>query len=197
MNHAFRFGTCAALLAILVTGTAPFAGEDHDAEMAKWMEVAAPGPHHAHMKDMVGTWKATGKMWMKPGEPPAETTGTAEFRLVLGGRFLDQRFSGMSMGMPFEGIGISGFDNLSGKHTSFWIDTWGTLMTTSEGSCTDHCSVITETGHYPDIMTGGTKTYKMVVRSVSKDEAVMEMYDVAADGTETRTMEMVYTRAGS
>lgn len=200
MNRAIRFGTCAALVAILSTGTALFAGEaggDFEAEMAKWMEVATPGPHHEHMKNMVGTWSVKGTMWMNPGAPPTEMSGTVEFSLVLGGRFLEQRFEGLSMGMPMEGIGFSGFDILAGEHVSFWIDTWGTMMGTSKGTCTDHCKVITETGTYPDVMTGGTRTYKNVIRSVSDREATMEMYDVAADGAETRTMELVYTRAGS
>jgi len=40
----------------------------------------------------------------------------------------------MMMGMPFEGIGINGYDNLKKKFVSTWIDNMGTMIVMSTGT---------------------------------------------------------------
>ncbi len=170
-------------------------GEECDAEMMEWMKYAAPGDHHAKMAEMVGTWDVVGRMYTDPGQPPMVSKGKSVFRLVLGGRYLEQKYESEFMGTPMVGLGYSGFDNYAGKHVSFWIDNFSTGMMLTEGTCTDSCSVITESGTYPDILTGGTKKYTMVLRKTSDNERLMEMYEENEAGEKTRTMEMVYTRS--
>ncbi len=198
-NDSWR---AAALLASLLLAAAPLPAAEPDegsaamtAEMAKWMELASPGEHHAALADFEGTWDVTSKVWMDPTQPPSEGKGTSVHKLLLGGRFLESRMDAEFMGGPFQGFGISGFDNLRQKHVSFWIDTMGTLMTFSEGTCDGHCAVITEIGQMPDPMTGEAKSYRMVTRRLNKDRVVLEMYNEGPGGGEMKTMEMAYTRA--
>lgn len=54
-------------------------------------------------------------------------------KMILGGRFLQQEVNGEMMGMPMNGIGITGYDNLKKKYVGFWIDNMGTGMYTMEG----------------------------------------------------------------
>src|SRR6185436_13298643 len=96
-----------AALAAVAVGTAyaqekkdappPMSAEDQ-ADMQKWMAVATPGTPHKGLAALEGTWTAKVKSWMKPGAPPMESEGTAEQKMVLEGRFLEQRFSGNFMG---------------------------------------------------------------------------------------------------
>ena len=68
-------------------GEAPAAaGEPTAAEMEAWMKYMTPGPEHQQMASMTGEWNAAVKMWMAPGAPVNESTGTAKFRMILGGR---------------------------------------------------------------------------------------------------------------
>src|SRR5262249_52979692 len=81
-----------------------------DQMMAEMMKLATPGPYHEMLKKFAGSWKTETKMWMGPGEPQV-SEGTAEASMILGGRFLKQEAKGNFMGQPFEGFGLTGYDN--------------------------------------------------------------------------------------
>src|SRR3989442_441387 len=61
---------------------------DEKAMMEAWAKVATPGEAHKWLEPVVGTWDAKITMWMTPGAPPQESTGTSENKWVLGGRFV-------------------------------------------------------------------------------------------------------------
>ena len=82
---------------------------------------------------MVGSWNVTVKSWMAPGQPPMESTGTAMNAWVLGGRWMEEKFTGSFMGMPFNGIGYTGYDNIRHTYTATWMDSMSTSMMTSSG----------------------------------------------------------------
>jgi hypothetical protein len=103
--------------------------------MKKWEEAMTPGPAHKNFEQFVGTWEAETKMWMNgPKGEPAVSKGSAEYKLALGGRYLQQEFSGEMMGQPFNGVGYTGYDNFGKKYVSFWIDNMSTAMSTMEGT---------------------------------------------------------------
>jgi hypothetical protein len=194
----------AALVCVLYTG-ATFAGEkgkeasmqEMEAQMKAYQEAAAPGPHHEAFKSRVGEYTAAITMWQAPGTEPAVSKGKSTYTLALGGRFLTQNYEGEFMGMPFVGMGVSGFDTVKGKHTVYWIDTMGTQALYCEGDCTDKCMKETYVFSMTDPVTKGENKVKMVTTIKSKDQHVMEWYGIGPDGKESKTMEIVYTRVGS
>lgn len=186
--------------------TPAIAGDDHDhaaaeggeeAMMAKWMEMAAPGPHHENMAKSAGKWTTESTFWMTPDAEPMVSTGTASQEMALGGRYMMEAYSGVMMGMPFEGHGMWGFDNASGKHVGIWTDNMSTTMMYSEGECEDHCNKITLIGSYMDGMTGAMKTSKIISEVIDDDHATVTMYEVMADGTEFKNGMITYTRVKS
>ncbi len=205
MRRTF-FPAAVAVAAIALLTALPVAADDHekklkssgnpefDAEMAEWMKYAQPGEHHQHMKQFAGSWKTETKFWPAPGAEPQVSSGTAVNELVLGGRFLNNSLTGSFMGQPFEGVGLSGYDNYQKKHTDVWMDTMGTLMMPSEGICSEGGKVLKMTGRYENPMTGQEETMKMVTRVISKNEFVWEMFDEGPDGKEFKTLEVKYTR---
>src|SRR5262245_4899083 len=58
--------------------------------MAMMMELMKPGENHKLLAQSVGSWTYTAKTWMNPDPkaPPAESTGSAVFREVMGGRYV-------------------------------------------------------------------------------------------------------------
>ena len=107
---------------------------DPEAMMAAWMKAMTPAEGHHRLAPLVGTFVARTTFWMAPGAPGDSHDGVSEHDWVLGGRFVQQRYRGTAMGMPFEGIGYTGFDNVRGKYASTWMDTMGTGIMNSVGT---------------------------------------------------------------
>lgn len=167
---------------------------DHEAMMAEWMKYAQPGEHHEHFKMFEGKWTAESKFWTAPGVEPQVSKGTAESKLILGGRFLTTTYRGDYMGQPFEGMGISGYDNYQKKHTDIWMDNMGTLIMPSEGHCEEGGKVVKMTARFPNPATGEMDAMRMVTRVLGKDRFIWEGYAKGPDGKEYKNMEITYTR---
>ena len=110
------------------------AAMDEQAMMQQWQAAMTPSVGHARLMSMVGTWRAKTTFTMAPGAPDQVSDGTSVHRLVLGGRFLEQVYKGMNMGMPFEGIGFTGYDNVQKRYVGSWMDTFSTGIMTSVGT---------------------------------------------------------------
>ena len=168
------------------------AAADQKAMMDAWMKVATPGEAHKWLDPMVGTWDAKITMWMAPGAPPQESTGTSENKWVLGGRFVEQRYDGTFMGQPFSGVGYTGYDNFKKKYIGSWMDNMGTMMMVSQGDAAG--KTLTMTSAMDDIMTGKSTTVKSEIKIVAPDHHVMEMWGPDPSGKQFKTMEIHYTR---
>ena len=170
---------------------APKTDAAHDAMAEAMAKLAAPGAPHQALAANAGKWKATVKSWFAPGEPTV-TTGSSQNTMILGGRFLEQKFAGTMMGRPFEGYGLTGYDNGSGKYQSFWIDNAGTAMMLMSGSADAAGTTITMTGtmNMPD---GSASSVKGVTRIVDPKTHVFSMYGTMGE-QEQLMMEITYRK---
>jgi hypothetical protein len=155
-------------------------------DMKMMMELATPGEHHKSMDRLVGTWKASIKMWMGPGEPTV-SDGTVKYEWVLGGRYLRSTHSGNFNDMPFEGMEIDGYDNAKQQYFSVWFDNMGTGMMTTTGQASDDGKTITYTGAMYDPMQKKDIATREEIRWVNDKSYVRTMY-VEAPG-ENGTMQ--------
>lgn len=172
-------------------------GMDQAEAMKRWMEVMTPSDIHKEMAKAEGAWGVTCKWWMAPGAPPTESKANCKMKMALGGRFLMQEFEGEMMGMPFQGIGYTGYDNFKKKYVSVWMDSFGTAITTSEGTADATGKVITFEGVMDEPMTGEkNKKFRHILRHVDDDTTMFEMHDLALEkmGMSTKVAEMTYKR---
>lgn len=162
-------------------------------EMAAWMAVATPGPEHARMAEDAGDWNVAVKAWMAPDAPPEESTGTAKIYMILDGRFQVMEHHGSMMGMPFEGMGVTGYDNFQKKYVGTWCDSMGTMIMTTEGTADASGKVVTSRSRFKDPL-GRDCTMRMVGTHVDADHMTFDMYGSTGGKPETKMMEMRYTR---
>jgi hypothetical protein len=180
------------------------AGQPGGDEMAKMMEAfqkaATPGEFHAKLKPLAGKWTFVTKARMSPDEPWHESPGKAEYKWILGGRILSQEVKASpgehdaAMGGPFEGFGLTGYDNMTKKYFNAWADSMGTGLMMSTGSVDSSGKTFTYTGEYQDPVSGQKKTAKSVLKIAGDDKIVFEMYDTGPDGKEFMSLEVTYTR---
>lgn len=107
---------------------------DHQAMMETYQKLATPGEPHKQLTSQAGSWTTKTKSWMEPDKPPMESTGACEDKTLLDGRFLQQECTGEMMGQPYTGIGVHGYDNLTKKYVTMWIDSMGTGIFFMEGT---------------------------------------------------------------
>jgi len=166
-----------------------------NAMMEAWAKNASPGPFHAYLKPLVGTWKTSSKFWMMEGAEPAASEGTAERHFILGGRYLQEHYNSTIMAAPFQGFGIVGYDNAKKQYVSTWMDTMSTTIMVDRGSCDASGKVFTYHGEMDDPYTGLHKKYRTVLRVINNDKHVLEMFETAPGEKERRSMEITYTRS--
>lgn len=208
MNRFFqtlvRLGATGLLVALPMTASAaeakkqqgqPAMSAEEQAQMDEWVKRSAPGDNHKVLEAMVGTFDAKVTMWMQAGAPPQESgDGVSENRWVLGGRYVEQRYKGTSMGMPFEGIGYTGYDNIQKQYVGTWMDNFGTGIVSAVGVGDATKTEMTFKNEMMDPTTGKPTTMRSVLKVADKNHHVYEMYGNGPDGKEFKMMAIAYSR---
>jgi len=163
------------------------------AMMELWKQAATPGEPHKLFASLVGSWTTSTKEWMEPGKPPTESTGTAEMKMLLDGRFLYQEYNSQMMGQPFSGIGIDGYDNMTKKYVTAWIDTMGTGIFIMEGTASVDSKTITLKGSHPE-PGGGKMSHRAVWKIIDQNNQTFDMYGTHHGQKEMKVLEITYTR---
>ena len=177
--------------------TTPAASEEMDAGMkemmAKWMAYATPNENHKILGVMVGEWNHKGKWWMEPNGKTETFEGNNETKWIMGGKFIQHSTHGLFQGQPFEGMGITGYDNMIKKYQTIWLDNMGTGIIQGEGRYDAAKKELTDRGRFTDPVEG-SKQYRGVIRFIDDDHYQYEMHTAGADGNEFLAMQIEYTR---
>ncbi len=160
----------------------------------KMEELMTPGPNHKYLEYFAGPWTIVVQTWMQPGAEPMVAKGETDGVMILGGRYLQYKMTGSMMGMPYEGVNISGYNNFKKEFFSVWLDNFGTGLYDTYGTLDATGKIRTETGIWDDPTTGGKSKVKLVDAIVDNDKHIFTMYMVSPDGTEFKYMVIEYTR---
>ncbi|MBK8267654.1 MAG: DUF1579 family protein [Planctomycetes bacterium] len=174
-------------------------------KMQECMKNMQPSDAHKLLTERAGSWKVTMKMWMM-GEgsgPPMISEGTSEVKSILGGRYVSEDFhcsmmmpdekGGMSK-VPYEGTGLTGYDNDRKVYFGNWANNLGTAMLTFKGSVSQDGKTLTMYGEMDEPMMGIYGRYvRYVTKTISKDKHVFSVYDLHA-GDNYKVFEIDYER---
>lgn len=185
--------------ALLLGALSTLADEPKNAAQADpsgeaYMKAMTPGDPHKKLDTFVGTWDTTVLMWMAPGSEPSKNSGVSENRWVLGGRQVEQRFKGTFMGMPFEGIGYTGYDNVRKHYVGTWMDNFSTGVMVATGTLAADGKSFTFSGTSSDPMTGKDAPIEEKIILTDADHHTMEMWGPGPDGKMYKMMEIAYAR---
>ncbi|MGZ8241654.1 MAG: DUF1579 domain-containing protein [Methylobacter sp.] len=166
---------------------------DPQAMMELYTKLAEPGEPHKLFASLAGSWTTKTREWVEPNKPPTESTGSAEMKMLLDGRFLQQEFTGNMMGKPYSGVGISAYDNLRKRYVSTWMDTMSTGIFIMEGTGSADGKTITLTGKHAE-PGGGQMTHRAIWKIIDNNNQTFDMYGAHHGGKEMKMMEITYTR---
>ncbi len=192
---------CGVVLILLALGLPAWAQEPAAAKddpmqamMAAYARYGEIGHEHRLLQQRVGTWDVTVRMWTAPGSPAEESKGTSECSLIMGGRFIHEKFESMVMGQAFSGLGLVGFDNIKKKYVGIWIDSMSTGIMNTEGVPAADGKSIEYMGDLPDPVANKYRQQRAVEYEEDADHRRIEAFHVGPDGKPFRSMEMVYIR---
>jgi hypothetical protein len=145
-------------------------------DMQAMQAAATPGKMQEYLARDAGTWRGKTTMTMYPGAEPATSECTSTVTPIMDGRYVKVEMAGEMPGMgAFTGFGIAGFDNVSQKFVSTWIDNQSTGIGYGTGELS------------PD---GKTLTWEFNFNCpITKKPTVMREVDTVT-GPNSKTLEM-------
>jgi hypothetical protein len=187
-----------SLAALLAGGSSPAddkkgGAPDEKALIEAAIKAGTPGEPHKRLEALAGSWDGATKMWLDSSKAPVESKGTSESKMIMGGRYLEEKVSGEFGGMKFQGQGITGYDNLQKKYTLVWIDNMGTGIWTATGSYDADKKTFTYQGEEIDPLSGKKFKNKYVLHLIDKDKYETEMFK-EVDGKDVKVMQITYKR---
>lgn len=148
---------------------------------------SGPGPEHDGLKRLAGEWTATIK-----GEG-GDSKGVQVARMECGGLWLSVDFKSDFGGVPFQGRGLDGYDPVSKKHVSVWVDSMSTKPMVFEGTMDKARKTLTM--HADGVgMDGKPAKFKSVTRYLDDDHHVFTLFVIGSDGAEQKMMSIEYAR---
>lgn len=186
---------CAMLMASAVVAKDKKAEKkmDPQAMMEVYTKLAAPGEQHKQLASLAGSWTTNTKEWMEPNKPPVESAGSAEMKMLLDGRFLQQEITGQMMGQPYSGIEMTAYDNLLKRYVTTWMSTMGTGIFLMEGTASADGKTITLKGQHA-APGGGYMKHRAIWKLVDSNTQTFDMYGTHHGEKEWKMMEIMYTR---
>ena len=165
------------------------------AHMQEYMKLMQPGEPHKHIQYFIGTWDTITKIWMGgPATPPTSSTGMSTFVSVLDGRWVKEEHSGSMMGMPYNGMGMTGYDNYKKLYVGTWFSNMGTEMLQMAGARHPKTGVLTMYGTMDEPQLGvHGRTVKYLTTPTDDDHFTFSIIDLHA-GDDYKVIEIVYTR---
>jgi hypothetical protein len=159
-------------------------------ELKNFME---PTEMHKLLASTAGVWNTEETNWINEKAPPQKSTGSSEYKMILGGRYVQYTHKSTLGGTPFEGMGIIGYDKNKKVFVSSWQDSWGTGILYYEGSMDNGTKTITLTGQYDD-PTYGKADFKKEIKIIDDKHMVEEDYITLQGGKESKNFEMKLTK---
>lgn len=188
--------TTFALGTLLVSPTQAVepAGTRAKAELKAIESARAVGENHKLLASLAGEWTTKIKVWLEPGQAPLESTGKVVNVMILEGRQLQTTHTGTFADKPYEGLGTTGYDNVTQKFVSSWRDNTRTGDMNFTGTYDPATKTFALKGEAASMRDPKvTVKLRTATRIVDADTYVLELYG-SYGGREERLTEVTYTR---
>lgn len=164
-----------------------------EAESKAFMDFMTPGKVHDMLAKANGEWNESILFWMSPGTEPMQMNATCKNEMIMGGRYQLSTTTGNMMDMPFEGHGVTGYDNIRKVFVTTWIDNMGTGIMYLEGKWDDATRTIEFIGKSTDPMAGKAMDVRQVLTLMDDKNHKLEMF-MMHNGKEFKSMEITFSR---
>lgn len=166
------------------------------ADMEACVAAGTPGKMQAFLAKGAGVWLGKSTMWMGIGGEPVKHDTTSTVTSLMDGRYTQVEVKGDMPGMgPFHGLGLYGFDNVSQKFVSSWIDNQSTGMMTGTGDLSADGKVLTWNYTFQCPITKKPAPMRQVETITGENTRTLELFgNDPKSGKEYKMMSVEMTR---
>jgi hypothetical protein len=166
------------------------------ADMEACMLAGTPGKSQQRLVAEAGEWAGKTTMWMMPDSPPVTSECSATITPIMDGRFTLTEMNGEMPGMgPYIGQGLQGYDNVSQKFVSTWIDNHSTGIMNGEGKLSADGKTLTWTFTFNCPLTQKPATMRQVETLTGSKTKTLIMYNTdPKSGKEYKMMNVELTK---
>ena len=160
--------------------------------ISAWIAAQSPGAEHRRLDPLVGQWDLAG--WWKPAAPAdaprTELSGRVDASWILDRRFLEARFEGDTVGIPYGGLQLLGYDRLTGRYQLIALESTTTAVNHFEGQLDQTTGTIVFTGTIADPAVSGS--YRGVLE-LHAGRHTFRGFLLKPDGSQVQVSEYIYT----
>jgi hypothetical protein len=152
----------------------------------------APGPEHARLIALAGTWDVALTFWFQPGRPPVMSKGISTIRPLFDSLFIEEKIEGALNGVPFTTLAWTGFNTSTHQYEATRIASTNTIRIAESGAWDEQTRRFELKATYS--MAGDTWTQRTVIEPISATTMVATSYLSFGNVPEWKAVEMRYTR---
>jgi hypothetical protein len=147
------------------------------------------------LKELVGDWFGTNRVWLSPGEPVRESETSATIALAAHSAFLTITYTWSDSGEPQDGILIVRLAQEPSSLDMVWIDSWHTGGKFMEFRGEEHGDgQVSAIGSY-SAPEGPDWGWRITLTAGAGDGYEVRMYNIPPHGIEALAVEAKYIRS--
>jgi hypothetical protein len=151
-----------------------------------------PGPEHARLTALAGTWDVDLTFWFQPGSPAVPTKGVSTIRPLFDGSFIEEKIEGVLQGVPFTTLAWTGFNTSTHQYEATRIASTNTSRIAEAGTWDEAARHFELKASY--VLAGETWTQRTVIEPTSANTMVAASYLSFGKVPEWKAVEIRYTR---
>ena len=151
-----------------------------------------PGPEHARLTAMAGTWDVDMTFRFRPDGPPVAVKATSTIRPLLGGLFIEEAIEGTLNGTPFTTLAWTGFNTATRQYEATRIASTNTARIAETGTYDERTKQFELKADYP--LAGDTWHQRTVIQQSSADAMTATSYLSFGNVPEWKAVEIKYSR---
>jgi hypothetical protein len=118
----------------------------------------------------------------------SQEKGSAEFKSILGGRFVTEEVKLPFGGFTMEWLGVYGFDRQKKKYTAVWVDNMDTTTESGIGEADAAGNVLTFSGEHTDPRSNKPAKFTWRLSRVGDNQLAIEMFEPDATGKQKKVL---------
>jgi len=153
---------------------------------------SSPGPEHARLTAMSGTWDVEMTLWTQPGRAGLAAKGTSTIRPLFDGLFIEEKIEGTLNGTSFTTLAWTGYNPGTRQYEATRISSTTPVRIAESGAWIDQDRRFELKGTY--MLAGETWTQRTVIEPTSTDAMVATSYLSFGAVPEWKAVEIKYSR---